>query len=208
MQTHGGLAAPKAVYTGWHENYKSREMQNIYYLLEILQNGGGIQGLWSRPDTLEIYKLWWKDLVRCPLQEVWWPIPLNRHWCYWWSVVRNVWTFGLPTDCSWIPFIEDEDATLNHGYGVTTCRTGYHPTLCVSFRDADGIVSQSRNSRLYWILVTFNKSSGWCRSPNLGSQQPGNHTDVTVCQNVYKHQSVLVASPTRVSISFSFRWFV
>ena len=109
-------------------------MQNIYYLLEILQNGGGIQGLWCRPDTRESYKLW-KDLIRCPLQEVWWPIPLNRHWCfplmYWWSVVRNVWTFGLPTDCSWIPFIEDEDPTLNYGYGVTTCRIYYHPTLCV-----------------------------------------------------------------------------
>ena len=32
-------------------------------------------------------------------------------------------------------------AMLNHGYGVTMCRIYYHPTLCVSFRDADGIVS-------------------------------------------------------------------
>ena len=161
-------------------------MKNIYYFWKTLQ-----EWRWNPGFVMQTrHPGNWQTLEgpdSSPLQEVWWPIPLNRHSCFplvercpecmiIWVAHRlqlNVFHWG------WA-------AMLNHGYGVTTCRIYYHPTLCVSFRDAAGIVSQSRNSRLYWFLVT-SISSGWCRSPNLGSQQPGNHTDVTVCQNVYKH---------------------
>ena len=110
MQTHGGLAAPKAVCTGCHKNYKSREIKNICHFQKSCRME--VESRVCDPDPtpwrLTNSGRTWFDThcKRCDDPFLWTDTDVF-HW-YWCSVIRNVWSFGLPTDWSWMSFIEDK----------------------------------------------------------------------------------------------------
>ena len=205
MQTHGGLAAPKAVYTGCHENYKRREMQNIYYLLEILQNGGGIQGLWCRPDTLELTNsgrsCFDARCKRCDDPFLWTDTDVF-HWCTGGALSGMYDHLGCPQTAA--EFLSLRAIMLCSTTVMVSRRVEFTIIrLCVSHI---GMLMQSFPSP----DIEFRFSQPSIRA--LGDVEVpisvGNNLEITPVSPFAKmstniHKSVSVASPTRISISFN-----